>query len=90
MIHAGDLVNLRAGNHDTEWGGWFGAGAWLHAMVPSIVAAGNHEYVKSDTADIYSGLSPHWNPVHAAAPTDRQGWRERCTTWTTRASASSS
>lgn len=61
MIHAGDLVNLRAGNHDSEWGEWFGAGAWLHAMVPSIPAAGNHEYVKSDTADAYAGLSPHWN-----------------------------
>jgi hypothetical protein len=61
MIHAGDLVNLRAGSHDNEWGGWFGAGAWLNAMVPSVPAAGNHEYVKSDTADIYSGLSPHWN-----------------------------
>jgi hypothetical protein len=61
MIHAGDLVNLRAGSHDNEWGAWFGAGGWLNAMMPSIPAVGNHEYVKSDTADIYSGLSPHWN-----------------------------
>ncbi len=61
MIHSGDLVNLRGGNHDTEWGEWFGAGHWLNAMIPSIPAAGNHEYVKANVEDLYVGLSPHWN-----------------------------
>jgi 3',5'-cyclic AMP phosphodiesterase CpdA len=44
MIHAGDLVNN--GNRDAEWGEWFGAGAWLNAMVPSVPSPGNHEYPK--------------------------------------------
>ncbi|MDQ3699206.1 MAG: metallophosphoesterase family protein [Gemmatimonadota bacterium] len=71
MIHAGDLVDGREGNHDTEWGEWFGAGSWLNAMLSSIPATGNHEYVK-DTTDEYSGLSPHWRrqfrlPTHGPA-----------------------
>lgn len=45
MLHAGDLVNLRAGNHDDEWGEWFDAGAFLYAMTPNVVVAGNHEHV---------------------------------------------
>ena len=45
MLHAGDLVNLRAGIHDDEWGEWFDAGAFLYAMTPNIIAAGNHEHV---------------------------------------------
>ncbi len=46
MVHAGDLVNSRAGNHDNEWGEWFDAGKWLYGMIPSVPAAGNHEHVK--------------------------------------------
>jgi Calcineurin-like phosphoesterase/Purple acid Phosphatase, N-terminal domain len=42
MLHAGDLVN-RA-RRDTEWAEWFKAGGFLHAMVPAIPVAGNHEY----------------------------------------------
>ncbi|MGM0631614.1 MAG: fibronectin type III domain-containing protein [Pseudomonadota bacterium] len=45
MVHAGDMVNGRDGNHDDEWGEWFDAGGWLHGMVNSIPAFGNHEYV---------------------------------------------
>jgi len=40
LVFAGDLVNLRDGNHDDEWGEWFDAGGWLHGMIPSVVAAG--------------------------------------------------
>lgn len=45
MLHAGDMVNLREGNHDDEWGEWFDAGAFLNAMIPAIIVAGNHEFV---------------------------------------------
>lgn len=45
MVFAGDMVNARAGNHDDEWGEWFDAGGWLHGMVNSLTAFGNHEYI---------------------------------------------
>jgi hypothetical protein len=69
MIHAGDLVNLRAGNHDDEWGEWFEAGAWLHGMIPSLPATGNHEHVSEPGPDGSSQrvLSPHW-PVQFTFP----------------------
>ncbi|TVR57571.1 MAG: metallophosphoesterase family protein [Gemmatimonadales bacterium] len=69
MVHAGDLVNLRAGNHDDEWGEWFDAGGWLHGMIPSIPAPGNHEYVDEvdQAGREWRTLSPHW-PVQFAFP----------------------
>jgi len=69
MVHAGDLVNLREGNHDDEWGEWFDAGGWLHGMIPSIPAPGNHEYVDGvdETGREWRTLSPHW-PVQFAFP----------------------
>lgn len=61
MLHAGDLVNQRSGEDDDEWGEWFDAGHWLYAMVPSIVVAGNHEYVRPAGADDQTrSLGPHW------------------------------
>ena len=42
IIHAGDLVNQA--NNDGEWSEWFEGGGFIHAMVPSVPAAGNHEY----------------------------------------------
>jgi len=69
MVHAGDLVNQRDGVYDDEWGEWFEAGGWLHGMIPSLPAAGNHEYI--DEIDDLGGsrrvLSPHW-PVHFTFP----------------------
>lgn len=64
MVHAGDLVNLRAGKHDDEWGEWFDTGGWLFGMMPSVLATGNHEYVKNDRDGGGSEyvLSPHWVP----------------------------
>lgn len=41
-LHAGDLVNVPT--RDAEWGEWFGAPAWVNAMVPVIPTPGNHEY----------------------------------------------
>ncbi len=52
MVHGGDLINRH--NHDIEWGGWFAAGGFIHATIPSIMVAGNHEYGKG------TGLSPQW------------------------------
>jgi len=68
MIHAGDLVNSRDGNHDDEWGEWFDAGGWLYGMVPSIPASGNHEHVKTTVngKEVYQ-ISPLWN-AHFSLP----------------------
>ena len=42
MLHAGDLINRH--DRDIEWGEWFYAGSFIHAMVPSVMTPGNHEY----------------------------------------------
>jgi len=62
MIFAGDLVNLREGSHDDEWGEWFEAGGWLHGMVPSLPAPGNHEYIDEIDAEgrEWRVLAAHW------------------------------
>lgn len=62
LLHAGDLVNQRAGNHDDEWGEWFEAGGFLHGMVQTIPVVGNHEYVtrKDRTGSERRMLGPHW------------------------------
>ncbi len=58
MIHAGDLVNSRDGNHDDEWGEWFEAGGWLNGMINNVVAAGNHEHIEHATGP--RTLVPQW------------------------------
>ena len=62
MLHAGDLVNR--GSRDVEWADWFKAGGFLHAMVPAVPVAGNHEYDMSDPADAARRriLSHLWRP----------------------------
>lgn len=62
MLHAGDLVNR--GSRDVEWADWFKAGGFLHAMVPAIPVAGNHEYDMADPADTARRrlLSHLWRP----------------------------
>jgi hypothetical protein len=63
IIHAGDLVN--DGNSDWQWGEWFYAGGFIHAIVPSIPVAGNHEYRAStaeEAASNGSSLSVYWKP----------------------------
>jgi hypothetical protein len=57
FLHAGDLVNLA--ESDAEWGEWFGAGGWLHATVPAVPAAGNHEYATRKR------ITRHWRPQFA-------------------------
>ena len=65
MVHAGDMVNLRSGKHDDEWGEWFDAGSWINSMVNNVFAVGNHEYLKQKTGP--RSLSPHV-PVQFATP----------------------
>ncbi|MFH1680862.1 MAG: fibronectin type III domain-containing protein [Candidatus Eisenbacteria bacterium] len=52
LLHAGDLVT--DGDSDALWGEWFHAGGWIHATVPAILVAGNHEYVDEGR------LNDHW------------------------------
>jgi 3',5'-cyclic AMP phosphodiesterase CpdA len=62
MLHAGDLVNR--GSRDVEWADWFRAGSFLHAMIPAIPVAGNHEYDMADPDDAARRriLSHLWRP----------------------------
>lgn len=75
MIHAGDLINVA--NRDAEWGEWFGAGAWLNAMVPSVPTPGNHEYAR-DTSKrpAASRLSHHWRPQFTLPENGPEGLEE--------------
>ncbi len=61
MINAGDLVNGRDGENDTEWGEWFDAGSFLHASTFVVPAAGNHEHLSEAIGDTerYT-LESHW------------------------------
>lgn len=77
MLHAGDLVN-RA-QSDAEWGEWFGGGAWLNAMVPSIATPGNHEYHTTKVEDSEKELrtlSKHWQPTFAFPQNGPEGLKE--------------
>ena len=63
VMHAGDLVN--DADDDEQWGEWFMAGGWIHAMVPTVPAAGNHEYRALTTEQRKAGirkLSLFWKP----------------------------
>lgn len=77
MIHAGDLIN-RA-DADGEWGEWFGAGAWLNAMVPSVPIPGNHEQVKVNATT--RRLTPFWRPQFALPENGPAGLEESCYTF---------
>jgi len=54
IVYAGDLINHEYA--DLEWGGWFEAGQWIHATIPSIMTPGNHEFSKNPAT-----LTPYWN-----------------------------
>lgn len=70
MLHAGDLINRH--DRDVEWGEWFYAGNFIHAMVPSIMTPGNHEYGKGVV------LSPHWRPQFNLPLNGPRGLEEVC------------
>jgi hypothetical protein len=75
MIHAGDLINTA--NRDAEWGEWFGAGAWLNAMLPSVPTPGNHEYARDRGKPLApSKLSTHWRPQFTLPEHGPEGLRE--------------
>lgn len=78
LLHAGDMVNLRDGNHDTEWGEWFDAGGFLHAMALSVPAAGNHEHVRNE--DGRYQLSAHW-PAQLPGPGNGESDHPHTTYW---------
>ncbi|WP_020528902.1 purple acid phosphatase family protein [Flexithrix dorotheae] len=69
MLHAGDLINRH--NRDVEWGEWFHAGGFLHAMVPSVMTPGNHEYKNVV-------LSPQWKPQFNLPKNGPKGLEETC------------
>ncbi|GIW94901.1 MAG: phosphoesterase [Pirellulaceae bacterium] len=56
LLHAGDLINRW--NRDAEWGEWHAAGGWINGCIPSIAAAGNHEY--GGVPPLSSVLTPNW------------------------------
>ncbi len=75
MLHAGDLIN--SGNDDAEWGEWFGAGAWLNAMVPSVATPGNHEYPRDpERPDGPRRLTHHWRPQFTLPENGPKGLEE--------------
>lgn len=75
MLHAGDMVNLREGNHDDEWGEWFDAGSFLNAMIPSAVVAGNHEFVDRPFS-LNRVLSPQFEPQFTTPDNGPEGFKE--------------
>jgi acid phosphatase type 7 len=74
MLHAGDLINNA--ETDMEWGEWFGAGAWLNAMMPNIAVPGNHEMAKFE--DGRRRLSRHWKPSFTQPTNGPDGLDESC------------
>lgn len=69
MLHAGDLINRH--DRDEEWGEWFYSGSFIHAMVPSVMTPGNHEY-----QDVV--LSPQWRPQFNLPLNGPKGLEETC------------
>lgn len=69
MLHAGDLIDHY--DNDAEWGEWFYAGNFLHAMIPSFATPGNHEYH-------HGKLSPQWQPQFNLPQNGPPGLKETC------------
>lgn len=78
LLHAGDLVNQGAGNHDDEWGEWFEAGGFLHGMVQTVPVAGNHEYVAGRLRGGFGQriLGPHWRKQFAVPQNGPPGFED--------------
>ena len=49
ILHAGDLVDQ--GHRDLDWAEWFEAGQFVHAMIPLMPVAGNHEQQAASGAE---------------------------------------
>lgn len=78
LLHAGDLINTAEA--DGEWGEWFGAGAWLNAMIPNVPVPGNHEQARGE--DGRRRLSHHWRPSFTLPQNGPRGLEESCYTFT--------
>ncbi len=76
LLHAGDLVNIP--ESDAEWGEWFGAGAWINAMIPNIAIPGNHEMHRDETGK--RRLTHHWRPNFEFPLNGPEGLEETCYT----------
>lgn len=78
MVHAGDLVNQYGGNADDEWAEWFDAGGWIHGMIPSLPATGNHDYLfwRDEGGVGIRELSPHWPAQFGTPGNGPEGMRE--------------
>lgn len=75
MLHAGDLID--AAEDDRQWGEWFAAGGFIHAMIPTLAVPGNHEYVwQASTREKY--LSGHWRPSFALPENGPPNLTETC------------
>ena len=58
ILYAGDLINHA--EDDTEWQEWFTAGGFIHATIPSILVAGNHEYARNAVG--LPRITRQWDP----------------------------
>ncbi|WP_165246315.1 purple acid phosphatase family protein [Paludisphaera soli] len=80
LVHAGDLINR--GASDALWGEWFGAGAWINGMVPSVPSPGNHEYERprlpdgTVVPDSKGVLTSHWRAQFALPENGPAGLEE--------------
>ncbi len=77
ILYAGDLVNR--GNRDIEWGDWFLAGGFIHAMIPSMPTPGNHDHADSDQGKYE--ISKFWKPqfeLPRNGPENRPELEESC------------
>lgn len=77
LLHAGDLINTAEA--DAEWGEWFGAGAWINAMMPNVAIPGNHEQAKIEGGK--RRLSHHWRPSFEFPTNGPAGLEETCFTF---------
>jgi 3',5'-cyclic AMP phosphodiesterase CpdA len=75
-LHAGDLID--SAEHDGQWGEWFGAGAWINAMLPVIAVPGNHEYIseKKQDGSRVQRLSRHWAAQFAFPDNGPEGLKD--------------
>ncbi len=73
-IYAGDLIN-RA-NRDVEWGEFFDAGGFIHAMIPNFPTPGNHDHYDNDQKE--NAISKFWRAQFNLPLNGPEGLEETC------------